>query len=334
MEAAMSVAAGVDPERLLKQLRALWRDLGKQDANGVLRACAMTLIVVIDEALDASIVGETIATLMHEHPSRAIVIRVRQCPEEMLEARVFAQCWMPFGRRQQICCEQVEIIASDKSLADVASVVRGLIVPDLPSILFSPSENLWWLPQFKELLPLATKLIVDSCGMHDSARVLEWWNAANRVLDQHADLVWSRLTPWRQAVARIFEGRARISAVRGVQSVELRYVAADTPSAVLYLAGWFRAVLGEQVEVSVSATEGPEYAGISSVTLHGPGLEASVGLLERNTAETRVNGESFEVTVFPVANDVYALRQELSVPGRDPVFEKAVRFAERMRQST
>ena len=59
---------------------------------------------------------------MHEHPSRAIVVRVRQCAERVLEARVFAQCWMPFGGRQQICCEQVEITASPESLADVATV--------------------------------------------------------------------------------------------------------------------------------------------------------------------------------------------------------------------
>src|SRR4051794_17162778 len=166
------IASAVDPDRLLKDLRGLWRDLGKEDPNGVLRACAMTLIVVADEAQDANIISETIASLMHEHPSRAIVVRVRQCPEQMLEARVFAQCWMPFGRRQQICCEEIEIIASANSLADVATVVRGLIVADLPSILFCPSENLWWLQQFPSLLPLADKLVVDSCGMQDSARVL------------------------------------------------------------------------------------------------------------------------------------------------------------------
>ena len=110
------MAKAVDPDRILKDFRALWRDLAQQDPNGVLRACAMTLIVVADEAQDANIINETIASLMHEHPSRAIVVRVRQCPEQVLEARVFAQCWMPFGRRQQICCEEVEIIASANSL--------------------------------------------------------------------------------------------------------------------------------------------------------------------------------------------------------------------------
>ena len=41
-----------------------------------------------------------------------------------MEARVFAQCWMPFGKRQQICCEQIEITASETSLADAASLIE------------------------------------------------------------------------------------------------------------------------------------------------------------------------------------------------------------------
>lgn len=329
----MSVAAAVDPERLLKDLRALWRDLAKQDAAGVLRACAMTFIVVIDEASDASIVGETIATLMHEHPSRAIVIRVRHCPEQVLEARVFAQCWMPFGGRQQICCEQVEIIASENSLADVASVVRGLLVPDLPSILFCPSENLWWLQQFGSLLPLSTRLILDSCGMHDSARVLDLWKSTETRVEQHADLVWSRLTPWRQAVSRVFEDRSRAQHVHDIEEVELQFSASEAPSAIYYLAGWFRHVLGEKLRTTVKAGPGPEYAGISRVALRGPELNASVSIKERNTAETLVDGQSLEVTMFPVANDAYALRQELSITGRDPLFEKVVAMAEQIREN-
>jgi hypothetical protein len=70
--------AAVQPEKILKDLGKLWVDLGTQDENGVLRACALTFIVVVQETQDAGVIGETIAALMHEHPSRAIVIRVRE----------------------------------------------------------------------------------------------------------------------------------------------------------------------------------------------------------------------------------------------------------------
>jgi len=328
-----ALASTVDPERLLKELRTLWRDLGKDDPNGVLRACAMTLIVVVDEASDAAILGETIASLMHDHPSRAIVIRVRQCPEQVLEARVFAQCWMPFGRRQQICCEQVEFIASASALADVASVVRGLVVPDLPSILYVPSENLWVLPTFGALLPLAEKIIVDSCGLHESGKILDFLSDLPTHVERRADLVWSRLTPWRQAIARIFEDASRARRIQGINSVEIHFSGKEQPAAVWYLGGWFRHVLGGEVAVKMSHKDGPEYASIAHVALSGRDLEATVEITSRNTAETRVNGESLEVTVFPVANDEYALRQELAFSGRDPLFRDVLLLARRMRGS-
>jgi glucose-6-phosphate dehydrogenase assembly protein OpcA len=324
-------AASVDPERLLKELRALWRDLGKQDPAGVLRACAMTLIVVADEAEDSNIIGETIASLIHEHPSRAIVVRVRQCAEPMLEARVFAQCWMPFGSRQQICCEQVEIIASPASLGDVATVVRALIVPDLPSILCCPSESLWRLPQFRTLLPLADKLIVDSCGVRDSALVFDFLSTMQPFVERCSDLVWSRLTPWRQAIARLFEDASRARHIYDLSQVRILYKASDEPSSIYYLAGWFMHVLGAGVSVKVATGVGPEYVNIAHVALSGKGLEATVEITERNTAETRVNGETSEVTVFPVANEEYALRQELSVAGRDPLFEDVLGLARLIR---
>ena len=103
----------IQPDRILHELSELWVSLGKQhgdESAGVLRACAMTLVVVAEAREDAAEVGETLALLMREHPSRAMVVRVRDEDAPELEARVFAQCWMPFGQRRQICCEQIEII--------------------------------------------------------------------------------------------------------------------------------------------------------------------------------------------------------------------------------
>ncbi len=329
----MTTAAAVDPERLLKELRKLWLDLSKQDPNGVLRACAMTMIVVLEEEHDAGPITETIAQLMHEHPSRLIMIRVRRCAEQVLEARVFAQCWMPFGRSQQICCEQVEIIVSETSLADVPSVVRGLVVPDLPSILFCPSDELWWLPQFHSLLPLTTKLILDSCGMTDSARVLGFWREMPSDPDQRADLVWSRLTPWRQAVARLFEDRTRAEQVSRLRSVRIGYSGTEKPSAAYYMAAWFRHVLRAKVSIDITPSQGLEYASIAAIELTGEGFDAAITITDRNTAETRVNGNVEEVTALPIASNEYALRQELSVGIRDPLFEAVLSRARQIREN-
>jgi glucose-6-phosphate dehydrogenase assembly protein OpcA len=324
-------AAGIDPDRLLKDLRKLWRELADSDPDGVLRACALTLVVVVDEERDAQAIGETIAALMHEHPSRAIVVRVRQCEERVLEARVFAQCWMPFGKRQQICCEQVEILASPSSVPDVAALLRGLIVPDLPVILYAPSDELWWLPEFETLLPVAGKLILDSCGIPEPTRVLRLLVELPSAVPRKADLVWGRLTPWREAVANVFDVPMRLSSVYDLTEIRILYKGAEEPSAVYYLAGWFMHVLGAGVPIRIAPGVGPEITGIAHITLLGPDFEAVVEVTQRNTVETRINEEPPQVTVFPILDEAYALRQELGIAGRDAVFDDALGLANLMR---
>ena len=97
----------------------------------------------------------------------------------------------------------MEIISSLASFSDVTSVLRGLIVSDLPVVLYCPSETLWPLPEFAALLPLASKLIIDSFAMQNSPSALTYLNSlavANGL--RKADLVWSRLTPWRESIAQ------------------------------------------------------------------------------------------------------------------------------------
>src|SRR5258708_29006480 len=93
------MAATIQPERILHELSELWVSLGKQnghDSTGVLRACAMTLGVVAEAQEDAASVGETLALLMREHPSRAVVVRRPDYVEPELQARAFPHCWLPF----------------------------------------------------------------------------------------------------------------------------------------------------------------------------------------------------------------------------------------------
>ena len=129
--ATPEVPSVVKPDKLLHDLSDIWLSMAKPDSefgSGVLRACSMTLVVVVDDEDDAMDLGETLSLLMREHPSRAIVIRLREGSGQ-LEGRVFAQCWKPFGHGQQICCEQVELTASLNRLADVPSIVSPLTVP-------------------------------------------------------------------------------------------------------------------------------------------------------------------------------------------------------------
>ena len=141
----------IKPDKILKELSEIWSSMAKPDdtqagdtsaqGGGVLRACAMTLISFVDDEEDSQSLNETLAGLMKEHPSRSVVVRLRE-GEDFLDARVFAQCWMPFGHRRQICCEQIEITSSMNRLADVAAIVGPLAVPDLPRVILLRSARI------------------------------------------------------------------------------------------------------------------------------------------------------------------------------------------------
>ena len=110
----------IHPEGILHDLLEQWAQLGAQhdpaqaDSAGVLRACAMTLVVVARDEADADQARQTLGLLMRAHPSRAIVIRGRN--HSQFDAHVFAECWKPFGQSQQICSEGIEILAGPGDL--------------------------------------------------------------------------------------------------------------------------------------------------------------------------------------------------------------------------
>src|SRR5277367_4922302 len=154
--------ATLEPEKILKDLRNLWSDLGRdaEVSGGVLRACGMTLVVAADTEADCQELRHTLGVLLHDHPARAIVLRLNEKPG--LDANVFSQCWMPFGKHQQICAEGIEITAGVTELSRVAQLLLPLIVSDLPAVLWCRGPRVFSGNVFAPLLPLVEKVIVDS----------------------------------------------------------------------------------------------------------------------------------------------------------------------------
>jgi glucose-6-phosphate dehydrogenase assembly protein OpcA len=323
----MNAAAAVTPERILKELSELWTSLGKEQEAGVLRACAMTMIVAADESMDTAPISETIGELMHDHPSRAILLRVRPCQEQVLESRVYAQCWMPFGRRQQICCEQIEVITSEASLSDVPRLMLGLLAPDLPVVLICRSPRLFLLPAFDAMLPLADKLIVDS---EDAPQPLELMESlARRNAEGHRilDLAWTRLTQWRETIAAEFDNRETLSQLAGLRKITIAHRRQAVPSEAWYLAAWLRRAAGPDVEIRLQP--GASKEAVELVLFSGPGLHLSVTRSSGAALHVVVNSHAKSVP-FRVMTDWDLLREELAIAGRDRVYDEVLKEAIRI----
>ena len=323
------MSATVAPDNILKELAALWTQEGKQGDAGVLRACSMTLVVITEASDDAPALGETVAALMPEHPARSILILLRGEGERALSQRVYQQCWKPFGQRQQICCEQIEITASDAALADLPSVILPLAVPDLPVILWCRSARLTGRPEFGEIARMATKVVVDSAAAADAAGAIRRMADAVRSGGILADLAWTRLTRWRETLARVFENRDTLARLGEVNRVQVRF-GPGYDTAAWYLAAWAANALASVGVVVTPVFERQE----ETLRLELSGATFHVKLSRQDDRLVTVVNEQSNCTNLPRPTDYHLMREELGIVRRDAIFEGTLASAARLAVSS
>jgi glucose-6-phosphate dehydrogenase assembly protein OpcA len=325
------------PEQILKGLSKLWTSLGQvenqQGKPTVLRACAMTLIVATDEADGGFSASQTISELMREHPSRGIVLAVSDKAAHGLEARVLAQCWKPFGKAQQICCEQIEITARPENWPNVGPTLIGLTAADLPVIFWcrhkaalSAEASDKQRAGLQTIIDLSTKLIIDTQGEDATAAfdLVTRLRARGRAV---ADLEWTRLTPWREPIAQIFDNPLRENKFSTFHTIEIAHVE-DRPSpAAFYVAGWLSAPY--HANVSFVQVEG-HGSGINRITLHSGSERVD---FERTGAECMhlhsTNGRE-RTYKYTEASAYTLMNEELAVLGPDPTFNTAFTRAQEL----
>ena len=319
------------PEQILKGLGKLWTSLGEEEKQQgkptVLRACAMTLIVATDEPDAGFAASQTISELMHEHPARGIVLAVSQDAENDLQARVLAQCWKPFGKAQQICCEQIEITAKPGSWQNAAPTLAGLTAADLPVIFWcrhqgaikkdaSASDQ----AGLEAIAKLATKVIVDTAGMPspDAMAFLSKWQKSGKLV---ADLEWTRLTAWREPLAHLFDDPVRKHNFALFDSLEIEHTEARPPMQALYLAAWLSAPGKAKVTFRQASGFGD---GIQRVSFRSNSESIE---FERTSAECVTLWSSAgreRKYSFGHPNVTALMTEELAVAGYDPAFNGAL----------
>jgi glucose-6-phosphate dehydrogenase assembly protein OpcA len=316
------MTASVSPEQILKELSALWVSLGKSESAGMLRACSMTLLIAADEEEESSVLGEMVAEIMHQHPSRTIVLRVRDGDDPRIESNVTAQCWMPFGRRQQICCEQIELHSSEGALHELPRIVLGIMAPDLPVVVICRTPTIFALPGFEPLLNLTNRVIVDSrrsCRL-PAAETLQ--HIARRRAEGHDvhDLAWTALTEWRESIAHAFEDPQLLAQLKAIDRITITRGQRCSDSEVWYLAAWLLRGIGPQARIgyrddSAQGLHGVELAGadVSIQFTRGPGAVLQV-----------VYGDVATSMPFAVSSDWNLLHQELSIMGRDRIYAEVL----------
>lgn len=326
----MSSVAVVRPEKLLKDLAAEWTQLGKAESEGssrsagVLRAVTMTMLVGVEAGEDERLALDALSQLMHEHPARAIILRLVADDSEALSGRAYATCWMPFGRRSQICCEQIELSAGANSFSEIPRLLRGLVAPDLPVVFWCRSAKVFAHASYGEIAELADKVILDSRAHSDPDVTVRVIDAQLRAGHLVGDITWTRLTRWRQTISAAFERADCRAFFDSLTKVEILYTHQPEPIAARYLRAWLQSILGAKFPVVLTHTPDAESCSwqIRQVSFISPSSNVVIERPEKGMAEIHV-ADFHSRALFESINEAELVRDEISILGRDPVFAKA-----------
>jgi len=277
----------VNPSAIDRELRRMWSEASADTAHPVMRARILNLVIFAD-ASGLNDASNAAAELAGRHPSRTIIVAINAAAtESRLDAEVSARCNLSFGRRQQICSEQIVIRADGPSVGGVHGVVSPLLTSDLRTFL-------WWRmagwPQghsFDVLANHCDKILLDSGRIASGATGLRTLLELVRASSQRrpaalpiGDLDWTRLGVWRTALASLYDvppyrdrlARLKRIAISFIPAVPVEGIASDrsgsaistaVPIEPLLIAGWLASRLGwtgPQKSTASQHQQGPAFS--------------------------------------------------------------------------
>ena len=179
-----------------------------------------------------------------QNPCRIITL----CPvlgtkDEGVTAQVSAYCPIQKSGSNLICCEYITLRGTKDALQRVGGLVKSLMIPDLPKLVWwkatpNPEQEL-----FKDLAASCNCMIFDSCYFSDpEAEFLRM----QKLLDEEtfiADLNWHRISAWQELTAAAFDPPERRADLAEVDQVAIDYEKGNPAQALMFL-GWIASRLG------------------------------------------------------------------------------------------
>src|SRR4051812_49478991 len=172
----------------------------RRTGGGVTSGLALTLVVVLEEKNTAE-VEAAVAAASAKHPMRVLMVLRHNidAPVPRLDAEV--SIGGRYGPGESVVLRMFGRLA-----LHAESVTLPLLAPDAPVVT-------WWHGEPPE------KISYDPLGVFSERRITDVQRSQepNAALQQRAmdyapgdtDLAWTRLTPWRAALASAFDGASR-----------------------------------------------------------------------------------------------------------------------------
>src|SRR5919199_1582040 len=217
-------AQGTTPDAIEAALRRMLKERHAEDA-GYVPARALNLICIVDKAWSGEIANR-LRRVGRYHASRTVVCAVSPQRTTLDAMATIASDVHPRPGAFALLRETVIVDVGERHLRHLDSIVDPLVVPDLPTVVWSPHGH---DEAVQALLRLALR----------HARAL-----LKRVYV--VDLAWLRTTPWRERVAATFDPLNLRPDLRVMSAVTVRHHP-DSAIAAVLLVGWLASRLGWQI---------------------------------------------------------------------------------------
>lgn len=220
------------------QLKRLWKE-----GEGVASRASLINFAVYcrgEAAMDHNTV--LIAELMQNHACRALLIALEpEATKTRVQAWISAHCHVSRAGAKQTCCEQISFLLEGDAHELVPGIVFSHLDSDLPLYF-------WWQGEFSgpmdcQLLANVDRLIFDSQSWSQPAPQLRLLRESFCRSMPHlilCDLNWTRLLPFRQGFAQLFDSPVNRARLENLQGIHINH-APDYRSTAALLVAWLLA---------------------------------------------------------------------------------------------
>lgn len=236
-------AANIRIADIENELCVLWSQFNQDISGGqvVMRACMSNLIIYCDNPAEAQMASDEIGSIVDIHPARVLLLTGNGQPLDELEAKVSIYYdTLPDG--WQVCGERIDIVAAPTSLSRLPSVIRSLLVGDLPT-------TLWWTSRkppleagdlFINLADQVNQIIYDNVGWHNPAKhvaEMSRWITGQQDSKIFYNLAWRRISNWRKLLSQTLDPMVAEGALAATHTLEIEHGPHALPMTWL-LVGW------------------------------------------------------------------------------------------------
>ena len=290
------------------------------DPHSSSRTAVMTLIAVApgdDQAYGAT---GALRSLAGHHPSRIVILRPDPDSVAHLDARTTLYAFESDHHRFNF--EELRLDIGGQAAHHLDSLVEAFTLSDLPVVV-------WYVNSIPEphdpLLTVATAILIDSRDAPDPGQLRSLLQLARR--RTLVDLSWSRLQPWRELLAAMFDPPANRQWLDCLQEVEIR--GKEGPRRLL--GGWLAAQTGvaprriklandRHVSIYLSAEQSGQKATFTVERAEGQRLVAAEAVVPEAPARRATLLLPEDQLATSLANALTHLRP-------DPIWERALSAA-------